>query len=80
MGDRSQAKFHRHFFKAPSLKRLESSVAAFRLSWHWALTFEDTYLDYLLCGRVVDSADFRKAMRNIAVGTVKKSAAIMSQT
>lgn len=50
-------------FKTRFLKRLESSVEAFRLSLHWALTFEETYLDYLLDGKVVDSTDFRKAMR-----------------
>ena len=52
-------------FKTRFLKRLESSVEAFRLSLHWALTFEETYLDYLLDRRVVSCGDFRKAMRFI---------------
>ena len=50
-------------FKTRFLKRLESSVEAFRKSLHWALTFEETYLEYLLDGKVVESPDFRKAMR-----------------
>ena len=50
-------------FKTRFLKRLESSVEAFRLSLHRALTFESTYLDYLLDGKVVSSRDFQKAMR-----------------
>lgn len=50
-------------FKTRFLKRLESSVEAFRRSLHRALTFEATYLDYLLGGRVVSSRDFQKAMR-----------------
>lgn len=50
-------------FKTRFLKRLESSVEAFRLSLHRALTFESTYLDYLLDGKIVSSRDFQKAMR-----------------
>ncbi len=50
-------------FKTRFLKRLESSIEAFRLSLHRALTFESTYLDYLLDGKVVSSRDFQKAMR-----------------
>jgi len=50
-------------FKTRFLKRLESSVEAFRLSLHRALTFESTYLDYLLDGKVVSSRDFQKAIR-----------------
>jgi superfamily II DNA or RNA helicase len=50
-------------FKTRFLKRLESSVEAFRLSLHRALTFESTYLDYLLDGKVVSSRDFHKAVR-----------------
>jgi hypothetical protein len=49
-------------FKTRFLKRLESSVEAFRRSLHWALTFEETYLEYLLDRKVVNSTDFRKAM------------------
>ncbi|GAF97696.1 unnamed protein product, partial [marine sediment metagenome] len=50
-------------FRTRFLKRLESSVEAFRVSLHRALTFESTYLDYLLDGKVVASQDFQKAMR-----------------
>ena len=50
-------------FKTRFLKRLESSIEAFRLSLKRALTFEETYKDYLLDGRVVSSKDFHKAMR-----------------
>lgn len=50
-------------FKVRFLKRLESSIEAFRLSLHRALTFEETYLDYLLYGKVVSSRDFQKATR-----------------
>jgi superfamily II DNA or RNA helicase len=53
-------------FKTRFLKRLESSVEAFRLSLKRALTFEETYKDYLLDGRVVSSRDFQKAMRFLA--------------
>jgi superfamily II DNA or RNA helicase len=50
-------------FKTRFLKRLESSVEAFRLSLKRALTFEETYKDYLLGGKVVSSRDFQKAVR-----------------
>lgn len=50
-------------FRTRFLKRLESSVEAFRVSLYRALTFESTYLDYLLDGKVVASKDFQKAMR-----------------
>jgi superfamily II DNA or RNA helicase len=50
-------------FKIRFLKRLESSVEAFRLSLHRALTFESTYLEYLLDGKVVASRDFQRATR-----------------
>lgn len=53
-------------FKTRFLKRLESSVEAFRLSLRRALTFEETYKDYLLDGKVVSSKDFQKAMRYLA--------------
>lgn len=53
-------------FKTRFLKRLESSVESFRLSLKRALTFEETYKDYLLDGRVVSSKDFQKAMRYLA--------------
>jgi superfamily II DNA or RNA helicase len=50
-------------FKTRFLKRLESSIEAFRLSLKRALTFEETYKDYLLDGKVVSSRDFQKAVR-----------------
>ena len=53
-------------FKTRFLKRLESSIEAFRLSLQRALTFEETYKDYLLDGKVVSSKDFQKAMRFLA--------------
>ncbi len=53
-------------FKTRFLKRLESSVFAFRESLRRALVFEETYLDYLLDGRVVSSRDFQKLMRFLA--------------
>jgi hypothetical protein len=42
-------------FKTRFLKRLESSIEAFRLSLRRALIFEETYKDYLLDRRVVSS-------------------------
>lgn len=53
-------------FKTRFLKRLESSVFAFRESLRRALVFEQTYLDYLLDGTVVSSRDFQKLMRYLA--------------
>ena len=53
-------------FKTRFLKRLESSIHAFRESLRRALVFEETYLDYLLDGTVVSSKDFQKAMRFLA--------------
>src|SRR5437763_6313450 len=53
-------------FKTRFLKRLELSVEAFRLSLRRALTFEETYKDYLLDRKVVSSKDFQKAMRFLA--------------
>ncbi len=50
-------------FKTRFLKRLESSIEAFRLSLRRALTFEETYKDYLLDRKVVSSKDFQKAIR-----------------
>lgn len=53
-------------FKTRFLKRLESSIEAFRLSLRRALTFEETYKDYLLDRKVVSSTDFQKAIRFLA--------------
>ncbi|MEX0885881.1 MAG: helicase-related protein [Phycisphaeraceae bacterium] len=50
-------------FKTRFLKRLESSIQAFRLSVQRALVFEEAYLDFLLSGRVIASKDFWKMMR-----------------
>ncbi len=49
--------------KTRFLKRLESSIHAFRESVRRALVFEETYLDYLLEHKVVSSRDFQKLMR-----------------
>jgi SNF2 family DNA or RNA helicase len=53
-------------FKTRFLKRLESSIEAFRLSLRRALTFEETYKDYLLDRKVVSSSDFQRAIRFVA--------------
>ena len=53
-------------FKTRFLKRLESSIFAFRESLRRALVFEETYLDYLLDGTVVTSPDFQKLTRFLA--------------
>jgi hypothetical protein len=50
-------------FKVRFLKRLESSIAAFRLSVHRALLFEQGYLDFLLNRQVIASRDFWKMLR-----------------
>ncbi len=50
-------------FKTRFLKRLESSVFAFRESVRRALVFEETYLDYLLDGVLVSSRDFQMVLR-----------------
>jgi len=50
-------------FKTRFLKRLESSVEAFRLSVKRALAFEQAYLDFLLDKKVISSADFWKMLR-----------------
>ena len=50
-------------FKTRFLKRLESSVEAFRRSVRRGLVFEQAYLDFLLSGRVVASRDFQRLLR-----------------
>jgi Helicase conserved C-terminal domain len=50
-------------FKTRFLKRLESSIESFRLSLRRALTFEATYLEYLLDGKLVTSREFQKVIR-----------------
>ncbi len=53
-------------FKTRYLKRLESSVAALRISIRRALAFIKTFEEYVLDGRVLDSRSFAKAMQYIA--------------
>ncbi|MBW3539976.1 MAG: helicase [Planctomycetes bacterium] len=53
-------------FKTRFLKRLESSIHAFRESLRRALVFEETYLDYLLSGSVVSNRDFHRLLRFLA--------------
>lgn len=53
-------------FKTRFLKRLESSIHAFRESLRRALVFEETYLDFLLEHTVVHSKDFHRLMRFLA--------------
>ena len=50
-------------FKTRYLKRLESSVDAFRISIRRALAFTKTFEDYVLGGKVLDSQSFQKAMQ-----------------
>ena len=53
-------------FKSRFLKRLESSIHAFRISIKRALEFAKTYDEYLQDGIILDSASFRQAMRLVA--------------
>jgi hypothetical protein len=50
-------------FKSRYLKRLESSIHAFRISIRRALEFQETFESYLLDGKVLGSSSFRKAMQ-----------------
>lgn len=50
-------------FKTRFLKRLESSVEAFRLSVHRAIAFETVYLEFLAKKKVIASRDFYKMLR-----------------
>lgn len=50
-------------FKTRYLKRLESSVAAFRISIRRALEFVKTFDTYLSDGHLLDSTSFQAAMR-----------------
>jgi len=50
-------------FKSRYLKRLESSIEAFRISIRRALQFQQTFESYLLDGKVLDSASFHNALR-----------------
>ncbi len=53
-------------FKSRFLKRLESSIDAFRISVRRALEFAKTYDEYLQDGIVLDSASFQAAMRLVS--------------
>jgi len=50
-------------FKSRYLKRFESSITAFRISVQRALEFQKTFESYILEGKVLQSADFRRALR-----------------
>ena len=50
-------------FKSRFLKRLESSIEAFRISVRRALEFQTTFLSYLLDGKLLVSKDFHKMLR-----------------
>ncbi len=52
-------------FKSRYLKRFESSIHAFRISVHRALSFFKTFESYLLDGKLIRSTDFRKALRYV---------------
>jgi superfamily II DNA or RNA helicase len=53
-------------FKSRYLKRLESSVEAFRISVRRALAFVKTFEEFILAGRLLDSLSFERAMRYLA--------------
>jgi superfamily II DNA or RNA helicase len=50
-------------FKSRFLKRLESSIEAFRISIRRALEFVKTFAEYVQDGVILDAASFRMAMR-----------------
>ncbi len=53
-------------FKTRYLKRLESSIDAFRISIRRALAFTKTFEEYALGGKILDSRSFAKAMQYLA--------------
>jgi len=53
-------------FKSRYLKRLESSIEAFRISVRRALAFLRTFESYILDGRLIKSTDFQKILRFVA--------------
>ncbi|MBI5119056.1 hypothetical protein HZA56_21540 [Candidatus Poribacteria bacterium] len=53
-------------FKSRYLKRLESSIEAFKISVHRALEFQQTFESYILDGKVLRSSDFHRAFRFIS--------------
>lgn len=54
-------------FKSRFLKRLESSIDAFRISIRRALAFVKTFDEYVQDGIILDSASFHLAMRLVAL-------------
>jgi hypothetical protein len=50
-------------FKSRFLKRLESSIEAFRISIRRALEFAKTFAEYVQDDIVLDAASFRMALR-----------------
>ena len=50
-------------FKSRFLKRLESSLEAFRVSIHRAMEFVKTFAEYVPDGIILDAASFQMAMR-----------------
>lgn len=53
-------------FKTRYLKRLESSIDAFRISVRRALAFTKTFEEYALGGKILDSRSFSKAIQYLA--------------
>ena len=53
-------------FKSRFLKRLESSIEAFRISISRALAFAKTFDEYLQDDIILDSSSFQNAMRLLA--------------
>lgn len=65
-------------FKTRYLKRLESSVDAFRISIRRALAFTKTFEDYVLGGQILDSRSFQKAMQFLSLEDEEDDATIPS--
>lgn len=53
-------------FKSRYLKRLESSIEAFRISVRRAHEFQESFMAYVLDGKLLKSSDFQKALRYLA--------------
>ncbi|MEA3309750.1 MAG: helicase-related protein [Chloroflexota bacterium] len=66
-------------FKSRFLKRFESSVAAFRISVRRALTFDRAFLMLLDEGQLLNSSDFRHALRYLEPEDEDKRAAPRDQ-
>jgi superfamily II DNA or RNA helicase len=65
-------------FKSRYLKRLESSVEAFRISIRRALQFLETFESYILGGRILRSAEFHKALRYVDPETEEDDSTVRS--